>query len=187
LAYTKVFDLAPGANNLQTSDFMDVTVLPFGDTLFRMDVAANYIDAEGNLIPFTDVYGTVTVNTQPDLCNDGTPVGECNGDGKLCTAYATDPAFDEACCALANGAWVGGECLFTCASSGKNLGECDTTPTPGIAKRLTYCNPTTATMVESCGECNCFDYYGNIQASCSTDTCVYTAYTAGVSVSIGLP
>ena len=157
-----------------------------GTTTFYFNFLYDYIGGDGVVVSNIPINGFADIAMFKDYCSDTTPVDTCNSNGEICTWPGNaDPvlSYNAGCCAAAGGAWVVGTCVFNCGSLA--LGECDQTPTPGSVNSNTFCDPATATMIESCQNCVCYDYYGNPSTSCDVNSCVYDDYAGGVIVDVG--
>jgi hypothetical protein len=186
------FSLAAGETSDEyITDQFDVewySVNSPGVTRFTFNLGWDYINAEGLSTPEAGE-GWIEINIVDEQCLDGTPQGQCNADGQLCSGNAIPVVEDSSCCATAGGVWSVDHCVFGCGAL--EFGECDDTPTPGTAKRLTYCDPVTAEMVEACGTTcsqggvsHCYDFYGNTEVSCNVDSCVFDDFSGEVTVDV---
>lgn len=155
-----------------------------GTTRFTFNFKYDYKDAEGNSQLNIPIAGYADINILGEFCGDGTHLGDCNNGGGKCIYSGGNLVVvqDQTCCQQAGGTWSGSSCSLGCGAI--PFGSCDTTPTPGTVKRNTYCDGTTQTMVESCSNCHCFDYYGNVEESCSASTCVFDEYDEQVTVNV---
>lgn len=185
--FTVVSNLAAGAasSSVDTSWFdleWYATNYP-GITRFTFNFDYDFVDAEGNLQSNIPINGYADIEIIGDRCADTTLVDTCNGNGELCSYSAGSLILTptSACCSFAGGYWDGTNCIFECG--GISLGGCDTSPS-SLPTRLTYCDPSTATMRQKCINCHCYDYYGNTEASCSGDTCVFQTYAEAVTVTV---
>jgi len=154
-----------------------------GKTQFTFNFQYDYRDAEGNLQSGIPVSSYAEVEILGESCSDTTPFNQCNAGGSKCI-YQTGGlqlVADQDCCLQAGGVWGGASCSLGCGAI--PVGSCDTTPTPGDVRTNTLCGPS-ATMIEDCNQCHCFDYYGNQEASCDGTSCVFSTYSEAVNINI---
>lgn len=129
-------------------------------------------------------------NTDPNsACSDATPGSACLWDGPGSGAVYLDET--QYCCETYSGlVWDVDHCVSFCTHPCPGpptvaLGGCVTLQCSAFTPQTdNYCNPSTAVLEESCTNCDCLDYYGNTQQSCSGSSCVWRTYDTPPTIDI---